>query len=114
MSMERRPDIETQINEALNSAKKVQPVEMPAFFTDKTVNRLKASANERYTFSPAVLLKIAAVIVLVCVNVYTIKYVLSGTKQDAAIGTPTVRDLVNEYQPNDTIELTIETKINNE
>jgi hypothetical protein len=112
--MERRPDIESQINETLNSAKKIKHVEAPAFFTDKTVNRLKAFANERYTFSPAVLLRIAAVLILVCINVYTIKYVLSGTKQDAAIGTPTVRDLVNEYQPNDTIELTIETKINNE
>jgi hypothetical protein len=112
--MERRPDIESQINEALNSAKKVQPIEVPAFFTDKTVNKLRASANEGYSFSAAGLLKIAAILVLVCVNVYTIKYVLSGSKQDAAAGAATVRDLVNEYQPNDTIELTIETRINNE
>jgi hypothetical protein len=112
--MERRPNIEDQINEALNSVKKIQPVEAPAFFTDKTVNRLKASANEKYAFSASGLLKIAAVIVLVCVNVYTIKYVLTGSKPDAAASAPTVRDMVNEYQPNDTIELTIETKLNNE
>jgi hypothetical protein len=112
--METGPNIEDQINEALNSVKKVQPVEAPAFFTDKTVNRLKASAKEGYSFSPAGLLKIAAVIILVCVNAYTIKYVLSGSKQDASVANPTVKDIVNEYQPNDTIELTIETKINNE
>ncbi len=112
--MEKIPNIEDQINEALNSVKKIQPVEAPAFFTDRTVNRLKASAKEGYTFSPAGFLKIASVIVLVCVNVYTIKYVLSGSKQDAATVTPSVKDIVNEYQPNDTIELTIETRINNE
>ena len=112
--MERRPDIESQIDEALNSAKKIQPVEVPAFFTDKTVNKLRASANEGYSFSVAGLLKIAAILVLVCVNIYTIKYVLSGSKQDSSQVTPTVRDIVNEYQPNDTIELTIETNINNE
>ncbi|HXB12049.1 MAG TPA: hypothetical protein VNZ45_08700 [Bacteroidia bacterium] len=111
--MEKIPNIEDQVNEALSSAKKVQPVEVPAFFTDRTVNRLKASAKEGYTFSPTVLLKIAAVILLVCVNVYTIKYVLSGSKQDTAV-TPSVKDIVNEYQPNDTIELTIETRISNE
>lgn len=105
--MERKHSIESRVNEALNSAKRINPVEAPAFFTDKTMNRLKAENERDYSFSSAGLLKIAAVLVLVIMNIYTIRYILNSSKQETS-----VNDLVNEYQPSDNGELTFDETIN--
>ena len=109
--MERKHDIENLVSEALNSAKKINQVEVPAFFTDKTMNRIKAEKEHDYSFSPAGLLKIAAVLVLVIMNIYTIRYILNSSKQETSV-TATVSDLVNEYQPGDNSELTFDETIN--
>jgi hypothetical protein len=114
--MERNPEIETKINETLNDVKKVERLEAPAFFTEKTIQRLHASKPES-SFSYSGLLKIAAIIVLLMVNAYTINYILS-TNQDSTINinstAASVTDVVNDYQPNDATELAFENKITNE
>src|ERR1700677_3123490 len=99
--MERKQDIESKVNEALNSVKKVQRIEAPAFFTDKTMQKLHASQVQN-TFSYSGLFKIAAIVVLLMVNVYTIKYILN-TNQESTVNTnaTSVTDVVNEYQPSD-------------
>src|SRR5579872_6174944 len=105
--MDTKPNIESKINETLNSAKKVNPVEAPAFFTDKTVSKLRASVKQEQSYSYMGLLKIAAIVVLLIANAFTVKYILSP-KQDTATNQVTVKDLVNEYQPNDADEVTFE------
>jgi hypothetical protein len=110
--MQAKPDIESKIKEALESAKRIKTVDAPAFFTDKTVNRLRASAAEKQTFSYTGILKIAAVIMLLLVNVYTIRYVLNSRQPEViAVNNATIKDFVSEYQPSDANELTFEEKI---
>jgi hypothetical protein len=111
--MERNPDIETKINEALESFKKLERVEAPPFFTDKTMQKLH-SANRGASFSYSGLLKIAAVVVLLAINVYTIQYILNTKQDNVANTTVTVKDVINEYQPNDGTELTFEENLQNE
>lgn len=111
--MERKPDIETKINEALKSVKNVVPVEASAFFTDKTMQKLH-TVERGYSLSYIGLLKIAAVIVLLIVNVYTIQYILNTKQDSVSSATVTVKDVVNEYQPNDGTELTFEDNPTNE
>ena len=112
--MERKTDIEFKVNEALNSVKKVQRAEAPPFFTDKTMQRLH-TVNPNSAFSYSGLLKVAAIVVLLMVNVYTIKYILN-TNQESTVNTnaTSVKDVVNEYQPTDATELTFENKLANE
>ena len=109
--MENKSNIESKINEVLETARKVQQVETPAFFTDKTLQRLRIAKKEEKNFSKMSLLRVAAVIVLLVINVYTIQYILSSKQQNlASTNTTTVQDLVNDYQPNDRTELTFENK----
>jgi len=110
--MERKEEIKLQVDKILESVKGIKAVDAPAFFTEKTVSRLRASKSERTTFSYTSLLKIAAILVLLVVNTYTIRYILSTNQPDVAtISTATVNDLVNEYQPSDANELTFEEKL---
>lgn len=111
--MERKQDIETRVNNTLESVRSIKPVDAPAFFTEKTVSKLRASKKSDYTFTYTGLLKIAAVIVLLIINVYTIQFILGSSKQDnvAENTTATVKDLVNDYQPNDSSELTFEERL---
>jgi hypothetical protein len=109
--MDTKPVIEFKINETLNSAKKVNSVDVPAFFTEKTVNKLRASVKQEQSYSYKGLLKIAAIVVLLIANTYTVKYILSP-KQDTTTNQFTVKDLVNEYQPNDADDITFEENLN--
>lgn len=105
--METKPNIESKVNEVLNSAKKVNSVEVPSFFTDKTINKLHASVREEQSYSYIGLLKIAAMVVLLIANAFTVKYILSP-RQENVTNTVTVKDLANEYQANDADDITFE------
>lgn len=109
--MEQKPGIERKVNETLNSAKSIKPVEVPAFFTEKTVSKLRASIKEESSFSYTGLLKIAAIVMLLIANAYTINYILNP-KQESAANMVTVKDLVNEYQTGDATEVTVEENLN--
>jgi hypothetical protein len=110
--MKRNTQIEHQVDEALNSAKRIQEVEAPAFFTDRTMNRIKSMHSGNHSFSSLAWLKIAAIIVLAVVNLYTIAHIFGGVGQEInPPGQATIKDLVNEYQPSDSTEVTIENKI---
>jgi len=112
--METKPDIETKINETLNGVKRFERVEAPPFFTEKTMQRLHSN-NRAASFTYSGLLKIAAVAVLLAVNVYTIQYILNTRQDNTVNATATsVTDVVNEYQPTDVTELAFENNINNE
>lgn len=113
--METRPDIEEQINRAFNSVKNTESVELPFGFADKVMNKIHANERGRvrnmYTISP--LLKVAAMVVLIVVNVFTIKLALNSGSQPAQSPAQygTIKDFVNNYQMNDANEelLTVNT-----
>lgn len=103
--METKPNIEARINETLDSAKKLNQVDVPAFFTERTINRLRTSGQDKYAFSYTSVLKMAAAIILLVVNIYTIRYIISPKQENVATTTASVKDLLNEYQPNDAGDL---------
>jgi len=105
--MEQKPGIESKIHEVLNSVKSIKPVDVPIRFIDKTVNRLSDSVNEENRFSYGALLKIAAIVILLIANAYTIKFILNPKPESPNV-TVTVKDVVNEYQSADASELTFE------
>lgn len=110
--MTQKQDIESKIDQTLEVVKKISQVEAPAFFTEKTLNRLRNPKVQRFAFSGMPILKIAAIIVLLIVNVYTIQYIMGTNEESVTDSTITVKDLVNDYQPNDATELTFEQKLN--
>ncbi len=100
--MERKPDIEDQINATLAAAKNIPPSELPDGFSDRVMNRVSVRpVRSMYTISP--LLKIAAVFIIIIINVFTLRLALSPQPVQ---GTPyvTIKDFVNEYQINDANE----------
>jgi hypothetical protein len=99
--METKPDIEDQINAALQSAKNIQPVELPYGFSERVVSRLQRKDNVRslYTLSP--LLKVAAIFILILINVFTLRLALSPQPVQSPAQYVTIKDFVNEYQIND-------------
>jgi hypothetical protein len=102
--METKLNIEDQINKALDSIKNIEPVELPFGFSDKVMNKLNSEKNNvrsLYSFSP--MLKVAAMITIVLVNVYTLKLALnSNTPLPSAPAQYTsINDFVNEYGIND-------------
>jgi hypothetical protein len=103
--METKLDIEEQINKALNSVKNMEPVELPFGFPDKVMNKLhsrKDNVRSLYTFPS--LLKVAAMITIVLVNVYTLKLALTSSNSPlpAAPGQYTsINDFVSDYGIND-------------
>lgn len=102
--METKPDIENQINKAFHSVKNLEPVELPFGFTDKVMNKLHAEKNNvRSLFALSPMLKIAAMITIILVNIYTLNLELSSntpppstTAQYAGIN-----DFVSYYAIND-------------
>ncbi len=103
--------MESKVDQALEGVKKINQVEAPAFFTEKTLNRLRNPKEQRYSFTGMGILKIAAIIALLIVNVYTIQYIMGNNQEQATDRTLTVKDLVNDYQPSDATELTFEQKL---
>lgn len=102
--METNPNIEDQISRAFESVKKSEPVELPDGFADKVMNKLHAkekSVRSLYTISP--LLKLAAMFILIIVNVITLRLALSPPPaQNPPQFVTTINDFVNDYQINDT------------
>jgi hypothetical protein len=101
--METNPNIEDQINRALKSVNNIEPVELPFGFSDRVINRLHTQQNNVrsiYTISP--LLKVAAVFVLILINIFTLRLALSPQPTQSPAQFVTIRDFVNDYQINDT------------
>lgn len=110
--METKPNIEDLINKALSSVKNTEPVELPFGFSDRVMNKLHAKENNvrsLYTISP--LLKAAAMVVLILVNVFTLKLALSSQPTQSPAQYATIKDFVNGYNFNDANEdlLTVNT-----
>jgi hypothetical protein len=100
--METKPSIEDQVNAALKSARNVQPSELPYGFSDKVMNRLHAKENDvrpMFTLSP--LIRVAAISILILINVFTLRSVLTPQPVQKPAQYATIKDFVNEYQIND-------------
>jgi len=110
--METKQDIEDQINRAFESVKNTEPIELPSGFSDKVLAKLHAQPTyirSMYTISP--LLKVAAIFILILVNIFTLRLALSPQPTTAPTQYVTIKDFVNDYQINDANEelLTINT-----
>jgi hypothetical protein len=95
--METNHNIEKEIDNTLNVAKKIAAVEAPAYFTEKTMQRISVARKETF-LSGYGLLKAAAIVILICLNVYTIKYVFESPEPPVPQVTASIDDLVNDYQ----------------
>lgn len=110
--METKPDIEDLINKALNSVKNTEPVELPFGFSDKVMRKLQAKENNvRSLYSISPLLKVAAMLVIILINVFTLKLALSSQPAQSPTQYVTIKDFVNGYHINDSNEdlLTVNT-----
>jgi len=97
--------IEDKVNAALQSVKNIKPAELPEGFSDRVVSRLHEKDNNvrsMFVFSP--LLKVAAVFILILVNVFTLRFALSPQPIQNPSQKITIKDFVNEYQINDANE----------
>ncbi len=101
--METNPNIEDQINRAFNSVKNTEPVELPFGFADKVMNKVYAKEdNVRNLYTMPAFLKVAAVFVLMLINIFTLRLALSSQPAQAPVQyTTTINDFVNDYQLND-------------
>jgi hypothetical protein len=100
--MEMKPEIEDQIKATLQSAKSMSPSELPYGFSDRVMNKLQEKNNNVrsiYILSP--LLRVAAVFILVVINVITLRLALSPQPAQSTVQYGTIKDFVNEYQIND-------------
>jgi hypothetical protein len=102
--MERKQNIEEQIDSILGSAKKIQQVDVPFGFVDKAVQKLRKQQEVETSAWPAIL-KIAAVVILVIVNSYTVSYIINSPSQETqeviAPESDNINALVTEYQASD-------------
>jgi hypothetical protein len=94
--METNNNIEREIERSLETARGIIPINAPAQFTEKTMQRIKAVKEEPF-ISVSVLLKAAAVLILICLNAYTIKYVFESPAPQTPTVTATIDDLANDY-----------------
>lgn len=102
--METKINIEDQINRAFDSVKNIEPVELPFGFSDKVMNKLhaeKGKVRSLYSISP--MLKVAAMITIVLVNVYTLKLAISSNTPlpPTPVQYTTINDFVNSYGINE-------------
>ncbi|HSY75626.1 MAG TPA: hypothetical protein VK890_02150 [Bacteroidia bacterium] len=95
--METNPNIEKDIERTMGVFKSIRIVDAPAMFTEKAMQRI-GSAKQQSRFTTSVLLKIAAAIILICINAYTINYIFDTPVQQTPAVTTTIDDLVNDYQ----------------
>ena len=101
--METKPNIEDQINAALQSAKNIQPVELPFGFSDKVVNKLEAKDNVRKLYTVSPLLKMAAMFIIILINIFTLRLALSPQQTQSPAQYATIKDFVSEYQINNDV-----------
>jgi hypothetical protein len=109
--MERKTDIEDQINAALQSAKSIEPSDLPYGFSERVANRLHSQNNVRRLYNIAPLLRVAAVFVIIIINVLTLRLTTDGQPKQTATQYVTLKDFVNEYQINDASEELLTTNI---
>ncbi|HXP51966.1 MAG TPA: hypothetical protein VN922_18570 [Bacteroidia bacterium] len=95
--METNHNIEKEIDNTLNVAKKIAAVEASAYFTESTMQRISVVSKETFLAGYG-LLKAAAIVILICLNVYTIKYVFESPEPQVPQVTASIDDLVNDYQ----------------
>lgn len=102
--METNRNIEKDIENALGVTSKITPVDVPAFFTERTMQRMRIAKQEQ-RLSGFSILKVAVIVVLVCVNAYTISKLVSDSPAQTTDTTTNVSasmdDLVNDYQVTD-------------
>lgn len=89
--------IEQQVERTLETARGITPIDAPALFTENTMQRIKAVAQEPF-WTVSVMLKAAAVLILICINAYTIKYVFEAPVTETPVVTATIDDLAKDYQ----------------
>jgi hypothetical protein len=94
--METNSNIEREIERSLETARGITPINAPVQFTEKTMQRIRAVKEEPF-ISVSVLLKAAAVLILICLNAYTIKYIFETPTPQAITVTATIDDLANDY-----------------
>jgi hypothetical protein len=100
--METKVHIEDQVNRALNSVKNMEPVELPDGFSDKVFSKLHAKKdNVRSLYSIPPLLKVAAMIAIILVNVFTLRLALTPQPTQNPAQYTGIKDFVNNYQIND-------------
>jgi hypothetical protein len=95
--METNHNIEKDIDNTLGVAKQIAPAEVSAYFTESTMQRIAIASKESF-LSGYGLLKAAAIVILICLNVYTIKYVFESPEPQVPQVTTSIDDLVNDYQ----------------
>lgn len=96
--METNHNIEQQVERTLETAKGITPIDAPALFTERTMQRIKAVKQEPF-WTTSGILKAAVVAALICINAYTIKYVFdSPSTETTPMVTATIDDLANDYQ----------------
>ncbi|HTA83607.1 MAG TPA: hypothetical protein VK783_11750 [Bacteroidia bacterium] len=98
--METDNNIEKDIERVLAAAKNVKPVDAPLLFTEKTMQRIGAE-RQASRVSTYALLKVAAVLLLIGLNVYTISRVLETPLQQPEQVKVSMDDLVKDYQVTD-------------
>ena len=99
--MERKQEIEDQISAALQSAKNMEQAELPFGFSDKVLNKMRSKSRVRimYNFSPY--LRVAAVFVIIIVNVFTLRLFIESQPKQSPAQYVTIKDFVNDYQLSD-------------
>jgi hypothetical protein len=101
--MERKMNPADHVNEAFESIKSIQPSELPFGFSDRVVNNLHSQNYEdksQFHFSP--LLRMAAIFVLVLINIFALRLVINTQPAPGPSQYITIKDFVSEYQINDT------------
>ncbi len=113
--MKEKSAIEEQVDRCLKSIRNSSRVETPPFFAERTMRRMREQTNRNKRLGVGAILKIAAIIVLAVVNLYTIFYISGGSKQEMnGANSAAAKEFVKEYQPNDSTVVTIENNLNDE
>jgi len=97
--METNNNIEKDIEKVFDAAKNIKQADLPMSFAEKTMQRIN-SAKPAPAVSAYLLLKVAAIIILVGLNVYTISRLLESPVQTEAVKV-SMDDLVKDYQVTD-------------
>jgi len=99
--METRDDIEKEVDKTLTAMKNINAVDIPSSYVEKTMQRM-GSVKPAYNAGRYAVLKVAAVIILICINAYTISRLVESPAQQPEVQTKaSIDDLVSDYQVTD-------------
>jgi hypothetical protein len=99
--METRDNIEKEVDKALTAMKNTNAVEVPSYYVERTMQRI-GLAKPEYNSGRYAVLKVAAVIILICINAYTISRLVESPAQQPEVQTKvSIDDLVSDYQVTD-------------